>query len=167
MTIKLPPVPRATIGENYEWREWFTRVQNIFSTVKSVTWSLIDFTGSDLADIATRMHSSLQNVAGGTYHLAANEYYSLSSVVTVTSNYAATATDGYIYVDTTSGNITITLPASSADGKVLEVIKTVVANTLTVIPTGTDTVVGDTSVIVYTRYTALTFKAVTGGWILV
>ena len=91
---------------------------------------------------------------------------SSTNVQTKTGNYTPTEQDDILLVDTTSASVTITLPTAKA-GREYEIVKTVNANALTIVPTGSDTVVGTTSVIIYTQWTALRFKAVTGGWVLI
>lgn len=68
--------------------------------------------------------------------------------VTKTANYTVTTSDRLIYCDTTSGSITLTLPAASAPGAntVFSFIKTAAGNTLTVQRAGGDTIDGTTNV---------------------
>ena len=87
------------------------------------------------------------------------------NTITATT-YTATARDDYILCDTTSNNITVTLPAA-AQGREFEVVKTATANRLDVIPTGTDTILWSTGVSIYNRGTAIRFKATTGNWIAI
>jgi len=86
--------------------------------------------------------------------------------LTVTANYTVTDAYDYVLVDTTSGNLTVTLPPAKGAREV-EIAKKVAANTLVIIPSGSDTVVGDTSVVVTERWTSLRFKAYVGGWALI
>lgn len=53
-------------------------------------------------------------------------------IQTKTANYTLTNTDGAIKADTTSGNITLTLPATPKGGQMHMAVKPVAANTLTV-----------------------------------
>lgn len=85
---------------------------------------------------------------------------------TVTGNTTLTATDDIVLVDTTSGNISVTLPRAS-NGKEFQVVKTAAAFTLTILPTGADTILGTTSLAVTGRWTSLHFKSVVGGYILI
>lgn len=97
------------------------------------------------------------------------EYTSINSISTVTSNYTATETDGYIYVDTTAGNITVTLPAITTknEGKEIEVAWVGGTYQLTVAPTGSDTIIGQPDVIYTELYTSLRYKATTGMWVII
>lgn len=77
--------------------------------------------------------------------------------------YFATEDDDYILV---GQQCDVTLPVAK-NGKEIEVIKTFNGSYIRILPSGTDTIVGDTSVIVYVQWTALRFKAVAGGWIII
>jgi hypothetical protein len=69
----LPPPPNAANPDARVWKDWFNRLQSILSA-EGVAWDLVDKTGSSLADLATRNHSSLQSISGnGQYHLSQTE----------------------------------------------------------------------------------------------
>ena len=79
------------------------------------------------------------------------------------STYIVTEEDDYILCN---GICTVTLPPAK-NGNEIEVVKLFNGNYIIILPTGTDTLLGDTSVIVYEQWTALRFKAIAGGWILI
>ncbi len=83
MKFSLPPAPR---DDNVEARtDWFNRVREALSRLgASLTWAVLDKTGSKLTDIETRNHSDLQNIQGGTYHLSSVEYTDLTDGGTTT-----------------------------------------------------------------------------------
>ena len=88
-----------------------------------------------------------------------------------TGDFTVSATDDVVMVDTSGGNITVTLPEIS-DSMVrekfeVEIVKTEAANRITIDPSGTDTIVGETDAIVYTQWTALRMRATTGNWVIV
>lgn len=94
----LPPLPLGDIKNfPYTFQEWLRKINNILAS-SGISWSLIDFTGSNLTDIQTRNHNDLQNIQGGQageyYHLTLAEYNDL-------------------------GNGDVTGPASSGDGNVV------------------------------------------------
>lgn len=60
-----------------------------------------------------------------------SRYLSLTPTTVQTTNYSAAASD-YAVMDTTSGNLTVTLPASPVDNEIIGVVKLAAANTLTV-----------------------------------
>ena len=141
----LPPPPAQDPPGSYAWVEWYRKLREYISTASSIPWAIIQFSGSTIADIASRLHADLQGMQGGIvgerYHLTATEHASLSSAVTITTVTTSTilsATEGTVLVDTTGGNITITLPnATSNEGKEFTVKRiTAGANTLTIDTSG-------------------------------
>lgn len=77
------------------------------------------------------------------------------TIMTKNSNYAATISDSTILVDSSSGNVTITLPVSGIPiGKTYVIKKMSAANTVTVDPQGTSTIDGGSSLSITTQYTA-------------
>ena len=75
MPGSLPPPPIGEPPGSFAWQQWYTMLANIYSATGAIPWDSIDTTGSDLADIATRTHNTLQSIQGGT----AGEYYHLTS----------------------------------------------------------------------------------------
>lgn len=88
-----------------------------------------------------------------------------------TSNVTLGALDNVVLVDSSGGNVTITLPEISDDmvrgHRMFEVVKIAAANTVTVAPTGADTIVGDTDALLTIQWTALHFCAAEGNWVIV
>ncbi len=89
----------------------------------------------------------------------------------VTGNTTLDERDELVLVDTSGGAVTVTLPAIS-DAMVrakreYEIVSTDSTNDITVVPTSTDTVVGDTSVLIEVQWTALRFRATSGNWVIV
>lgn len=74
----LPPPPINDKPGSFTWLEWYRQLRDYISTSGSVPWYLIDFTGSNITDIATYLHNSLQVLQGGAtnekYHLSLSEY---------------------------------------------------------------------------------------------
>lgn len=88
-------------------------------------------------------------------------------VTEVNANYTPTSTDYTILVDTSAGDVTITMPIA-ANGREYQIVKVSAANRLFIVPAATETIIGSlTGVIVYNIFTSLHHKAVTGGWIFV
>jgi hypothetical protein len=106
MAVKLPPIPRIPIGENFEWREWFRKLRELASSVAGIAFNGLDFTDSNITSILTRRHNDLQSLQGGAsgqyYHLTATEHSQVSAPsygsffdyagTTLTSNITRTAT---------------------------------------------------------------------------
>ena len=70
----LPPPPINDQPGSYAWMEWYRQLRAYVSTSGSVPWTIIDFAGSNITSIATRLHDSLQGLQGGT----AGEHYHLT-----------------------------------------------------------------------------------------
>ena len=90
---------------------------------------------------------------------------------TVSTDTTLGVLDEVVLVDTTSVGVEITLPEISDEmvrGKrEYEIVKTVSANTLTISPTGEDTIVGEPDALVTVQWTALRFRATSGNWVLI
>jgi len=82
-----------------------------------------------------------------------------------TANYTATANDGTIEVDATSGAVTITLPAvSGAAGRIYVIKKTdASANAVTVDPNASETIDGATTASLASQYSTITIQANAAG----
>ena len=100
-----------------------------------------------------RSHSDLETLQG----------------LTIVKSFTATGDIPYgvdiAMVDTTSASVTMALPVARS-GLEIEVVKTVASNTLQIDTSGADTVFGETSVVLFEPGSALRFKAIAGGWIL-
>ena len=69
MAQLLPPIPKEPIEPtSHVWREWFNSIRNVIvNTAQGViAWASLNFAGSNITDIATRNHNSLQTIQGGT-----------------------------------------------------------------------------------------------------
>lgn len=76
MAITLPPYPLNANPASNAYRDWSIKLQAILNgSASGITWTMVDKTGSNLTDLATRLHSSLQSIEGTTsgnaYHAAA------------------------------------------------------------------------------------------------
>lgn len=117
MAIKLTPPPTRLRDTNeFAWTAWFNNVTRVLTYTGSLAWSLLDFTGSNLTDIVTRLHNDLQTKQGGTtgeyYHLTANEWNSSrGTTVSVAVDTSLDDTNHTVLV-TATGKI-MTLPAAS------------------------------------------------------
>lgn len=89
---------------------------------------------------------------------------SIEVVKTVTANFTASYREDIIVADTSSGNITVTLPKSRG-GKKFCVVKSSAANTLTVLFSGSETMLGINSVTITSLADARWFKGVQQGYI--
>ena len=79
----LPPPPINDTPGSFTWLEWYRQLRSYISTNGSVPWYVINFAGSNITDIATRNHDSLQSIQGGTagehYHLKLDQHSAMSN----------------------------------------------------------------------------------------
>lgn len=112
----------------------------------------------------------INNVSAGTYrdlklrNLIASGNLT-TGIVAKTANYTATANDGSIEVDATSGAVTITLPAvSGAAGRIYTIKKTDASgNAVTVDPNASETIDGATTASLASQYSTITIQANAAG----
>lgn len=65
MALLLPPAPIDAPFGSYNWVDWYEKVRRLINAVTIISWAQIsDFTGSNLNQLVTRSHQSLQNVLG-------------------------------------------------------------------------------------------------------
>ena len=85
----------------------------------------------------------------------------------VTASYAVQYSDDYLFVDTTSGAVTLTLPTARG-GKSYCIVRIAGANNVTIARTSPDTINGATSLVISASYAPVRLKALKGtGWIQV
>lgn len=130
----LPPPPTTDATGSYAWLEWFRQLRNYISTAGSVPWSIINFAGSTISDIADTSHQKLDSLQGGTtgqyYHLTNTKYLELTNGITTVTAATATINTESNVIANFAGTVTLTLPtASSNTGKTIRV-KTITANTV-------------------------------------
>jgi hypothetical protein len=86
MAAIIPPSPVDAPFGSYNWADWFNKVRTAINNATNLAWAQItDFTGSNLNQIATRLHASLQSVNGSAdqYHVSSAQAGSLNSGLTV------------------------------------------------------------------------------------
>lgn len=84
--MPLPPAPINEPPTSFAWQQWYLELQKfVGGTSGTIPWDNVNKAGSDLADLATKDHASLQNIQGGTtgerYHLTATEHTALTNSV--------------------------------------------------------------------------------------
>lgn len=84
----------------------------------------------------------------------------------VTGDTTLTDSNDFVLVDTSAGNVMITLPRALG-GKEYEVTKTSPFNYIAVVPAAGETILGETEVRIFNQWTSIRFKAVAGGWIAI
>lgn len=114
-------------------------------------------------------HNDLSDKQGGTageyYHLTANEYAGLYATRTVTTNTSALLTDRTLRADSSSSNVTVTLPdATTCTGRIFCVKRISKSNSVTVVTTSSQTIDGSLSVPINIQYQSLTFQSNGTNW---
>jgi hypothetical protein len=84
MAVLLPPTPVGVPPGHSFWNDWYEKLRQLINTGSvTVLWSNINFSGSNITDIASRAHNNLQSIQGGSageyYHLTAAEYAGLGT----------------------------------------------------------------------------------------
>jgi hypothetical protein len=82
MAFNLPPPPSIGDVNTPEWKRWFFSLQTFLTNLLPVSFTTLDFTGSNLTSIETRNHNDLQSIQGGDvdeyYHLSEDEHTELT-----------------------------------------------------------------------------------------
>ena len=133
MPIQLPPPPPT----NSTVDRWLNLLWRKLSADGEISWDTLNFSGSNITDIETREHNSLQNIQGGVsteifeatafeptafevavtssaYHVTGemlDELTRQQNAITVSANTTMT-TDYYLYIADTSA-ITLTMPQAT------------------------------------------------------
>ena len=83
MANALPPPPTKSPDGSFAWVDWYNKLQQFVSQGGVVLWANIDFTGSNINDIASRAHNDLQSMQGGAagerYHLTLAQHSALTA----------------------------------------------------------------------------------------
>ncbi len=110
--MALPPPPKAFTGLPPAWTDWFRHLQREVGVSSGGTFNGLDFTGSNITSIATRLHNSLQTIQGG----SAGDYNHLTTaqVALVTGALQTPGANGILVrtSGTTTVNRSLTAPAA-------------------------------------------------------
>lgn len=85
---RIPPPP-VTSEDKTIWNNWYIAVKDAINNLRAgLTWSNLDFTGSNITNIITRNHNDLNSINGGSsterYHLTSAQYNDLTDGGTTT-----------------------------------------------------------------------------------
>jgi hypothetical protein len=110
MANGLAPIPNLPVGNSHEWREWFFNLwESLGGAQGQIFFTDLNFTGSNITDIQTRAHNSLQGLQGGNvggteyYHLDATAY---AKVVALPTGISATITTAPVTLGGATGSMT-------------------------------------------------------------
>lgn len=92
--------------------------------------------------------------------------HAVSAQSPVSANATLTGSEDFILVDTSAGNVTVTLPRA-INGTEVEIMKKYLANTLIILPQGSDTILLTTGVTIQSGGASLRFKAIGSDWRLI
>ena len=113
----LPPAPLNSPMSSYAWTDWYVKLVSFINTQNNIAWASINKSGSNLNELATRLHNDLQTIQGGAVgdrqHLTTAQVTSLNnigSLLTNTSTADPTTSDiavgtGKLWKNTTSGQL--------------------------------------------------------------
>lgn len=81
--IKVPPPPLTTQDKSV-WASWYIAIKDgVNKLSSSLKWTLLDFTGSNITDIAAKSHQNLDNLQGGSsterYHITSTQATAIAS----------------------------------------------------------------------------------------
>lgn len=127
--------------------------------------SSLDLTDLSDVDTAGALSNQYLKYDGAEWKPASqfNKFASVSS-----SPYNVQTSDDIVLVDSTSGDITINFQtAVGREGKIVKVVKTVLASTVTIDGNGSETVGGSLTQILYFKDDTMTFISDNANWILI
>lgn len=110
----IPPAPINDPPNSYGWIDWYVKLVNFVNGQTNIAWASVNKAGSNITDIATRLHNDLQTVQGGAVgdrqHLTTAQVGTIGTLVTVTSTVDPVAADiaagtGKLWKNTTSGQL--------------------------------------------------------------
>lgn len=173
-------IPRPPFGApitSHVWMEWFRKIYDNVLNPSNVSWGAINFTGSDLNDIAIREHNVLQTIQGGAggeyYHLKQQDYdNTVRQFLQVTKTTNSTAgIELYIWCDASSGSFILSLPDATLPNVIGRkyVIKKIDSsvNTITIDPFSTQTIDNAVTKVLGTQWEVITVVSNGSNWYVV
>ena len=171
----LPPPPINDSPGSFTWLEWYRQLRSYISTSGSVPWYVIDFAGSNITDIATREHNTLQSTQGGTagekYHLTLAEVTATRNTieyVTPTTGFNNTIADITTkYIIEPAGTLatgTIKMSATPVNGQTVTIASTAEITTLTHSPNTGQTIKGALTTIAANGFGTWIYRTTNTTW---
>lgn len=107
--MALAPAPVHADAGTFIWTDWYSQLTQYLNNGNSIPWSVINKSGSSLADLTTRAHSMLTSVQGGNateqYHLTNAQW----SLVTAAPSFTYSFNTRSGAVTLNSGDVTTAL----------------------------------------------------------
>lgn len=135
-------IPTASSG-SFAWNIW--RIDNSSNTVTLVRSGTDTGTGPNVLTSAGTSISVASDGTSRVHFISSGSVGAMTEIRTVTANATLQDSDEILQVDTTSGNITITIPAASGSERGWNVIN-IGSGVVNLAKTGTDTYIGPTSI---------------------
>jgi hypothetical protein len=121
MPGSLPPAPINEPPGSFAWQQWYSALTALYSAAGAIPWNAIDTTGSNITDIATRAHNSLQSLQGGTsgayYH--SNHAFNIQGAAIAAANNLTLGTDGDYFQITGATQINLIVATNWLGGNVV------------------------------------------------
>lgn len=114
------------------------------ATVVSADW--LNAVQEELANVIEGAGVTLDKTVRTQLYTAIKSLVKVPIQETFTSNGTVAATTQTVFIDCTSGNVTVTLPAASSGRRLKFVRKDTTSNVATISRAGSDTILGETSV---------------------
>lgn len=90
----MQPLAQPPRKDDGRFDDWMFRLWKRVASTAGLAWSMVDKTGSNLTDIATRNHADLQNINTASYtHLTSTNHTELTDGGDSTLHYHATDRD--------------------------------------------------------------------------
>lgn len=98
MATLLPPMPIGTPPGSAYWNQWYEQLRQLINSgTVYTTWANINFTGSNLTSLVTRLHNDLQSIQGGSagdyQHLTTAQKNTIGSLTMISSAVDPTTSD--------------------------------------------------------------------------
>jgi hypothetical protein len=156
--------PKNAEQSEANWRKLDTMLSTMLPFVVDATYAIRFTVNKDVSPVAMRLEAKAKNES----EWRVMQSWPLGGFENVSADRTLTGSESVILVDTTDGNVAITLPlASDNEGNRFTVKKIVAANLVTIGRTGTDTIDGATSQVLTYIYTSLDLISDGSAWYII
>lgn len=156
MAGKLPPTPVGVPPGHSFWNDWYEKLRSLINE-SIVSFTDLNFSGSNITSIATRNHNDLQNIQGG----VAGQYNHLTNAELAALNAVPTLASG-TYTPTLTNVTNVAASANSAAQYLRVGSMVTVSGAVTIDPTAAGSTVLDISVPIASNFASVGQLAGTG-----